>query len=84
MVYGIVVLWYLEQGDATRDVRRVARLSPWYRRKTVPSFPDMLQALRRETWARRLSGDPRDEGVVAKLRKLLPDALLAENGETPD
>jgi hypothetical protein len=77
VAYAIVVLWYLEQGSANNDVRRVIEHSPWYRRKTSPSFADMLVALRRESWARRLSQHPANERLVAKLRRLLPDALLA-------
>jgi hypothetical protein len=77
IAYAVVVLWYLDEGDTCRDLRRVMERSPWYRRKTTPSFGDMLVALRRETWAGRLSEHPRNERVLAKLRRLLPDALLA-------
>jgi hypothetical protein len=77
VAYAVVVLWYLERGAPNPDVRRVIQRSPWYRRKTSPSFADMLVALRRESWARRLSQNPADERLVAKLRRFLPDALLA-------
>ncbi len=77
VAYAVVVLWYLKEGNAVRDVRRVAKHSPWYRHKANPSFADMLVALRRETWARRLSADPGNKRVIAKLMRLLPDALLA-------
>lgn len=77
MAYAVVVTWFLDEGDAEREVRRTAERSPWYRRKTAPSFGDMLVAVRREIWARRLSEHPGDERVLAKLRRLLPDALLA-------
>ncbi len=77
VAYAIVVLWYLDEGNARRDVRRARQRSPWYRRKASPSFGDMLVALRRETWARRLSEHPGNQRVLAKLRQLLPDALLA-------
>lgn len=75
--YAIVTLWYLHEGNAKRDVRRVRNRSPWYRHKRSPSFGDMLVALRREVWTVRLSGHPRERRVVEKLWRLLPDALLA-------
>jgi hypothetical protein len=75
--YAVVVLWFLNEGDVKREVRRVVDRAPWYRRKACPSFGDMLVALRRELWAGRLSEHPCDDRLVAKLRGLLPDALLA-------
>ena len=75
--YAIVVLWYLDHGAAPSDVRRVLQRAPWYRAKDTPSFLDMLVALRRETWAERLSGHPGNHRGGRKLHALLPDALLA-------
>ena len=40
-VYAIVVLWYLEHGNAQEDVKLARRLAPWYRHKTEPSFGDL-------------------------------------------
>ena len=77
VAYAVVVLWYMEEGNARREVRRAVERAPWYQHKKFPSFADMLIAIRRETWAARLSGHPTDERVLAKLRRLLPDALLA-------
>jgi hypothetical protein len=77
IAYAAVILWYLNEGDATRDVRRAVDRAPWYRQKKMPSFKDMLVALRRETWAGRLSEHPGDGRVRAIIRRLLPDALLA-------
>ncbi len=77
VAYAIVVLWFLREGDARREVRRHVERSPWYRRKTRPAFADMLVALRREIWAVRFSGHPADDRVTAKLKHLLPDVLLA-------
>jgi len=56
--YAVVVIWYLQHGQDERDVRRAWQRMPWYRSKDAPSFNDMLVALRRETWAGRLSEDP--------------------------
>jgi len=53
--YAVVVIWYLQHGQDERDVRRAWQRMPWYRSKDAPSFNDMLVALRRETWAGRLS-----------------------------
>jgi len=75
--HAIVVLWYLDEGDARRDVRRVIEGSPWYRHKRAPSFGNMLVALRREIWAARLFEHPGESRVREKLGRLLPDALLA-------
>jgi hypothetical protein len=77
MAFAVVVVWYLEHGDKQRDLRHVLQRAPWYRHKKAPSFTDMLVTLRREAWASRLYGYPANEWVDAKLRSILPDALLA-------
>jgi hypothetical protein len=77
IAYAVVVLWYLREGAPKRDVDRTRKRAPWYRHKSTPAFGDMLVALRREAWATRLSEHPGKKGVLAKLRRLLPDALLA-------
>lgn len=75
--YAVVVIWFLGEGRADREVRRARERAPWYRHKANPSFADMLVALRRETWAGRLLQDPAHRRVPGKLRRQLPDALLA-------
>lgn len=75
--YAVVVLWYMREGEAERDVRRCLMRAPWYRHKSTPAFGDMLVALRREAWATRLSVHPAIGRDPAKLRQVLPDALLA-------
>lgn len=70
--YALVVVWYLQHGCATRDVRRVRRLAPWYRHKKQPSFADMLAAARRSLWRGRISAYPSLKGLAAKIRDLLP------------
>jgi DDE superfamily endonuclease len=49
--YSLTVVWYLTVGKGLPGARPLA--APWYR-KQVPAFSDMLAALRRETWRRRL------------------------------
>ncbi len=49
----LVKLWYLQQ-DA-REPHRLPLTPPWYSSKTVPSFRDMLAALRRALWQHRLT-----------------------------
>ena len=51
IAYALVVRWYLEHGRPGRDVARVRRCAPWYRRKRHPSFADMLATLRRRLWS---------------------------------
>lgn len=75
--YAVVVIWYLEHGNQGRDVRRARKRRPWYTRKKNPSFNDMLVALRRETWAGRLSEDPSNARDRRKIRDRICDALLA-------
>ena len=75
--YALVVLWYLQHGRYLRDVRLVRERAPWYRSKRTPSFTDMLVALRRETWAGRLSQDPHNPRTRRKFRQRLCAALLA-------
>jgi len=75
--YAVVVIWYLRHGQDERDVRRACKRMPWYRSKDTPSFNDMLVALRRETWAGRLSEDPQNGRDRRKMRRWLSDALLA-------
>jgi hypothetical protein len=77
VAYAVVVIWYLQHGQKEYDLRRARRRMPWYRSKATPSFCDMLVAIRRETWARRLSDSPHEDRDRGKLRYLLSDALLA-------
>ena len=62
VIYTLVVLWYVTDGhvEAAELAPRLA--DPWYSRDGRASFSDMLAALRRIGWAKRLldppSGDP--------------------------
>lgn len=75
--YAIVVLWYLQHGDQAGDVKRACLRMPWFRGKVNPSYGDMLIALRRETWAGRLSEDPGNQRQRRKFMTRICDALLA-------
>ncbi|MCB9883319.1 MAG: transposase [Planctomycetes bacterium] len=75
--FAVVVLWYLRHGNADRDLQRNCQSRPWYRKKARPSFLDMLIALRRATWAGRLSAHPARRQGHAKAPVRLPDYLLA-------
>jgi len=77
VAYAVVIVWYLQHGHEERDVHRALIRMPWYRSKDSPSFNDMLVALRRETWAGRLSEDPLNGRDRRKIRDRLNDALLA-------
>ncbi len=50
-LYSMTVLWYAQHGHA--HVQFPDR--PWYRRKSQPSFADMLTTLHRVTWEEELS-----------------------------
>jgi hypothetical protein len=50
--YSLVVSWYLLGGHKTPGA--AIRILPWYTSKKAPAFSDMLAALRRETWSRRI------------------------------
>jgi hypothetical protein len=69
-VHAIVVLWYLEHGEAARDVATIRRLAPWRRRKRAPSFADMLAAMRAEILRSRLSAYPLPDRVREEVLRL--------------
>ena len=58
LVYSIVVLWYLTEGRREADELAPRLSDPWYERTGRPSFTDMLAALRRVAWGRRLLDPP--------------------------
>jgi len=72
MVHGLVIAWYFKHGNPQSDVRRARRARPWDNQKTEPAFGDMLRALRRTIWRRRLSQHPLLGVVSAKVESLLP------------
>jgi len=76
-VYGLVIVWYLRNGNRAKDIAAARAAAPWYRRKNTISFEDMLVALRRECWKIRLSSNPLFARVLRNSRALLPGWLLA-------
>jgi hypothetical protein len=56
LVYDLVLLWFAEHAHSAATPLWPAR--PWYRHKTTPSFPDMLETLRRAGWQTAFSEPP--------------------------
>ncbi|MDQ5827609.1 MAG: transposase [Chloroflexota bacterium] len=56
VVYDLVLLWFAEHAHSTTSP--VWPVRPWYRHKTTPSFPDMLETLRRAGWQAAFSEPP--------------------------
>lgn len=50
-LYSLTVVWFATHGHA--DLQFPHR--PWYKRKTGPSYADMLTTLRRKSWNENLS-----------------------------
>ncbi len=76
-VYALVVLWYFTNGSVHDDVQRAHRRAPWNRHKTLPSFADMLAALRRHLWAERISGESAVQQGSAETLAALADLACA-------
>jgi DDE superfamily endonuclease len=75
LVYDLVLLWYaaqLQHGLSTTWLRR-----PWYRSKTTPSFPDMLTAVRQESWQLYFSHPPSPTPTAEKAAASWTGPLLA-------
>ena len=72
IAHGLVIAWYFAHGNPQADARRARRMRPWDREKTEPAFGDMLRALRRTIWRRRLSQHPALRAVSQKVETLLP------------
>ena len=75
LVYALVLLWYAGRSQDQRDTAWPLR--PWYRQKSSPSFPDMLAALRRESWRLSISAPPSPPRRPTNASSHWPDALLA-------
>lgn len=67
-----VWLWYIP----THGTRRTWTPTPWYTRKTTPSFVDALSALRRCLWTQRITPVSSHAAVPAKFAGNLNDSLL--------
>lgn len=77
VAYALVLLWYREHGNHKRDLALVQRLAPWYRHKRHPAFADMLAALRRDLWRKRLSQNTDAKRLTQNNEEVLPLWLLA-------
>jgi hypothetical protein len=75
IVYDLVVLWYSQQIVSGRSKGWL--VVPWYRRKSKPSFCDILAAARRAGWRVYVSDPP---SLVRRRRKSIiswHEAVLA-------
>lgn len=75
LVYALVLLWFAGRSQEQRDTGWPLR--PWYRRKSTPSFPDMLTVLRRDSWQLSISTPSSPPRRPNNSSPLWPDALLA-------
>lgn len=70
--FGFVVLWYLEYGRPTLDLKWAKLMAPWWTHKTTISFGDMLQAFRRQMEYEDLWTNPPQQGFDEKYLRKLP------------
>ena len=56
LIYGLVMLWSVERVAEGEELTWLRR--PWDRRKTAPSFRDLLISLRREAWRQQVFDPP--------------------------
>jgi hypothetical protein len=75
IVYDLVLLWAANRARQGNQVQWVAR--PWYRRKSAPSFLDMITALRLEAWRKNIFDPPSPARRRKNSPTLWPDALLS-------
>jgi len=66
-LYSLTALWYAQHGHAHLQFPH----RPWYRRKSQPSFADMLTTLRRVTWEETISPVRPKSSVWKKTVNLL-------------
>jgi hypothetical protein len=74
LVYDLVLLWFAEQAAARTTPAWPLR--PWYRHKCAPSFPDMLDALRRAGCETAFSAPPCPPRRLQNSPAAPPDAAL--------
>jgi hypothetical protein len=70
----LTVLWYAAGGHAGAQVERDR---PWYARKVVPTFSDMLGALRLQMWQHRVYGASGHEVPSPECVEMLLQTLSA-------
>lgn len=73
-IYSLTVIWFATVGHRTPGARVASY--PWYT-KTVPTFSDMLAALRREAWRQRLLDPAHPNRRIQKSVVPLLDAAAA-------
>lgn len=74
LVYDLVLLWFA--AHAASSTTPLWPVRPWYRHKTTPSFPDMLDALRRAGWETAFSAPLCPPRWLEKSPAASPDAAL--------
>lgn len=78
---GLVYLWYFQHGNPNRDVAIARSLAPWYTQKKMPSFADILMALRLELMqAEGLSAHPVDNWVMQQFEEGSWESMVAGTG----
>jgi hypothetical protein len=70
LTYALVNLWYLDHGRPAEEAERARARAPWYLEKRLPSFADMLGALRWEILDGRIQADPHLICIGQKLESL--------------
>jgi len=70
----LTVLWYATSGHAGAQVERDR---PWYARRVVPTFSDMLGALRLQMWQHRVYGASGHEVPSPECVEMLLQTLSA-------
>ena len=73
----LTLLWYLKHGNPQEDVAWAKKEAKWYRQKTLPSFNDMLAAIRKKLWVARLSQHPGNHLGRKEIEAALPHWNLA-------
>ena len=72
-LHTLVILWFAKHGHFDAKAYRKAR--PWYRRKSAPSFADMLECLRTASLKETISADPDQKAPTKKSLLRLFEAL---------
>jgi hypothetical protein len=74
LVYDLVLLWFAAHAASHTTPAWPRR--PWYRHKCAPSFPDMLDTLRRTGWETAFSAPPCPPRRLEKSLTAPPDAAI--------
>jgi SRSO17 transposase len=76
LVYSLVAIWFAKHGSFNAAAYR--KVHPWYRKKMVPSFEDMLECLRTQSVAQRLFANPSRHAGSLEIPALDEAAFLAQ------